>query len=126
MKASEYQSFFAKKPAKKGRFPRSPKSARTMGGIVFDSKREMLRWIELQRLEQAGEIHELQRQPSYPITINGYHFCKFTPDFRYIDRHGRVAIEDVKSTGTRKDAAYRLRKRAFELTYGLVVMEVMK
>lgn len=125
MKASEYQSLI-EKPAKKGRFPRAPKADRTLGGIVFDSKREMLRWADLQRLEQAGEINTLERQKSYPVEINGYHFCKFTPDFSYHTKEGRVVFEDVKSSGTAKDTAYRLRKKSFELYYGVVVKETGK
>jgi hypothetical protein len=34
---------------------------------------------------------------------------------------GKVIIEEVKSTGTMKDAAYRLRKKAAELYHGIEV-----
>ena len=109
-----------------GRFPVSPKANRTLNGVVFDSKREMLRWCDLQLLERAGEIHNLERGKSYSVEINGYHFCKYTPDSSYVTREGTLVFEDVKSSGTAKDTAYRLRKKAFELSYGVKIKEVIR
>lgn len=111
---------------KRGRFPVVPSESRTMGGVTFDSKREMLRWAELQLLQRAGEITELKRQVSYSVSIASVHFCKFTPDAEYIDRHGVKVFEDVKSSGTAKDTAYRLRKKAFEIFYGVKVTEIIR
>lgn len=110
----------------KGRFPRSAKEARTWEGIVFDSKREMIRWQKLRFKEIAGLIHSLKRQVTYRIELNGHHFCKYTPDAEYITAEGRLVYEDVKSRGTAKDPAYRLRKKAFEIYYGVEVSEVLK
>jgi len=116
----------ATKAPKKGRFPRSPVEQRTCEGIVFDSKREMQRWQRLRIKEMAGLIFDLKRQISYSIEINGLHFCKYTPDAEYKTAEGQCVFEDTKSSGTRKDAAYRLRKKAFEIYYGVKVTEVLK
>ena len=111
---------------KKGRFPVVEKSRRTMDGIVFDSGAEMRRYAVLKLRERAGEIADLELQPKYPVPIGGAHYCTFTPDFRYRDvASGRTIVEDKKTTGTQKDAAYRLRKKAAELHYGIQVLEVM-
>jgi hypothetical protein len=126
LKASEYQQLISEAAPKKGRYRRSPKEHRTLGGIVFDSVKEMHRWQELQTLEQAGEIFGLKRQQSYSIEINGQHLCKFRPDFEYTTKTGEPVIEEVKSTGTAKEPDYRLRKKAFELQYHCKVKELIR
>lgn len=116
----------ASKAPKKGRFPRVSKERRTWNGIVFDSEREMLRYIDRTRAEEAGLIFDLKRQTSYSVEINGQHYCKYKPDVEYRTAEGRLVYEDVKSTGTRQEQAYRLRKKAFELYYGVEVTEIVK
>ena len=113
--------------AKRGRFPVAPKHERTLDGIVFASKAEMSRYSELKLLERSGEITKLELQPAFQTFIAGKPFCKFTADFSYWRNHGTErVIEDTKSTGTQKDAAYLLRKKACELQYGITVTEVIK
>ena len=113
--------------ARGSRFAVSAKIDRTLDGIVFDSKKEASRYAELKLLERAGEILGLVMQPAFEVEINGSHFCTFTADFAYYERArlGRI-IEDVKSTGTAKDSAYRLRKKAAELAHGIKVIEVIR
>ena len=107
------------------RFQPVEKHRRTMDGIVFASMKEMRRYQELKLLERARKIHDLRCQPSFKVEINGFPFCRYTADFQYLDETGLVVFEEVKSTGTAKDAAYRLRKKAFELAYGFTVTEVI-
>lgn len=110
----------------RGRFPVAPKEQRTVDGITFDSKREAVRYAELKLRERIGEITDLERQPEYVVQINGQALCTYRADFRYFER-GEQIIEDVKSAdgrGTAKDTAYRLRKRAAELCFGIKVREV--
>ena len=78
-----------------GKYGVASRERRTLDGIVFDSRSEMLRWIELQLLERAGEITHLRRQPAYPIVINGVHVCEYIGDFAYC-KNGVEVIEDVK------------------------------
>lgn len=110
----------------KSRFRVSPVSERTIDGKVFASRRESLRYCDLKLLETAGVISSLECQPSFEILINGKQFCLYTADFKYvITATDKVMIEDVKSTGTAKDASYRLRKKAAELYCGITVSEVL-
>lgn len=111
---------------RRGRFPVSEKSARTTAGIVFDSKGEAARYTQLKLLERAGLVSDVQVQPSWDVMIEGQKFCTYTADFSYLCKErGRPVIEDVKSSGTQKDAAYRLRKRAAELAFGIKIDEVL-
>ncbi len=112
-------------PARKGRFAVSEASARTADGIVFASKLEASRYHHLKLLVRIGEISELAVQPEWNVDIGGKHFCRYRADFAYFcSRRQRLIIEDVKSTGTQKDAAYKLRKKAAELAHGISVLEV--
>jgi len=109
------------------RFKVAPAQERTLDGIVFDSKREMQRYCILRLFEKAGKIRNLELQPKFQTFIAGKPFCRFTPDFSYVlTETGETVVEDVKSSGTAKDPAYRLRKKAAELQYGFKVSEVGK
>jgi hypothetical protein len=123
--AARQQLADAMRSAKSGkaRFPVAPKEQRTVDGKVFASKREAARYAELRLLEKQGLISHLECQPVFRVTINGHPFCRYTGDFAYFEAGERV-IEDTKSSGTRKDAAYRLRKRAAEMQFYIKVREV--
>jgi Protein of unknown function (DUF1064) len=112
----------------KGRFPVAAKEFRRLDGIQFDSKLEMEFYAELRQRELAGEVAKIEYHPSWEVTINGGKLCKFTADFRYVEmmpKYG-VRIVETKSSGTRKDASYRLRRRAAELAFGLTIIEVVR
>ena len=109
----------------KNRFNVSPVEERTMGGIVFASKKEMKRYAELRLLQRAGEVQDLELQPEFRVSINGEHYCTYTADFAYTEKGERI-VEELKSTGTAKDAAFRLRKKAAELFYGIKVRMIIK
>lgn len=121
--AARQQLADAMKPAKRGRYPVAPKEDRTVDGIVFDSKREARRYAVLKQQERAGLISHLELQPVFKVAINGHHYCRYSADFAYF-RDGQRVVEDCKSSGTAKDAAYRLRKRAAEMFYYIKVTEV--
>lgn len=110
---------------RRGRFAVVKKDKRTVDGIVFDSGKEAKRYADLKNLQRAGLIECLERQPSWLVTINGQPYCRYSADFAYIDKAtGKPVIEDTKSSGTAKDDAYRLRKKAAELAHNIVVTEV--
>jgi hypothetical protein len=111
---------------RKGRFATSEKSRRTLDDTVFDSRKEMMRYAQLKTLQRAGRISDLTLQPSWLVQINGQKLCTYTADSSYFcHERNRAVIEEVKSSGTAKDAAYRLRRRAAELTYGIRIDEVV-
>lgn len=113
--------------ARRNRFKVAPKEQRTLDGLEFASKREMMRYAHLKQAQRAGLICDLELQPAFPVMIGGHKFCTYTADFRYFDVATRLfEIEEVKSSGTAKDAAYRLRKKAAELYYGIKVKLIIE
>jgi hypothetical protein len=100
-------------------------------GIAFDSKREANRYRELKLRQMAGEIRDLELQPTYPLVVRHHIYLDppiiigtYTPDFRYREgQQGLLVIEDVKSKAT-KTEAYRLRKKFVEAQYSITIREV--
>jgi len=104
------------------RYKVAPKKDRTICGIVFDSKTEAMRFVDLNMRQKAKEIHHLELQPEFKVFINTQLYCRYTADFRYFDDTlGKWVIEDVKSKGTMMDAAFKLRKKAAELYHGIEI-----
>lgn len=104
----------------------SAKEERTLDGIVFDSKSEMVRYAELRILQAANEISMLMCQPEFKVEINGQHYCTYTADFEYHDeRLGEWVYEDVKSVATAKEPSFRLRQKAAELFHGIKIRNVV-
>lgn len=73
------------------------------GGRLMDSQAEADRAQDLELLQSAGEIAELEYQPVVTLTAG----IKYKPDFKYIER-GRPVFEDVKGCISR-DAALKFR-----------------
>lgn len=97
-----------------------------VGDIKFDSKKEATRWMELQLLERAGEISDLQRQVKVeligqyrPLYTRTGRKMKLTFDFSYIE-DGVQIYEDAKGYPTRD---YEVRV-AVARAMGLEVREV--
>jgi hypothetical protein len=98
--------------------------------IRFHSKKEARRYQELRLLEKAGEIRNLEIQPTFPLYVakgDGVpaHVADYVSDFRYFDvRAGSQRIEDVKGGRATKTPIYRLKKRMVEALYGIEITEV--
>lgn len=108
-------------------------------GMTFDSKRELKRYKELELLEQAGEISNLQRQVKYVLIptqrepdIIGKrggvkkgkvieHECSYTADFVYNDEDGDIVVEDTKGFRT-KD--YTIKRKLMLYVHGIKIKEV--
>jgi hypothetical protein len=67
-------------------------------GRWFSSIVEAKRGEELHLLMLAGEIAELEYQPTYLLSKKPK--ITYTPDFRYVE-HGEIIVEDVKGVLTR-------------------------
>lgn len=106
-------------------------------GIVFDSKKEAMRWKELCLLEKAGTIRNLQRQVEYVLIpaqygITGYtktgkpitkcieRAVKYVADFQYIEGD-QFIVEDTKGFRT-KD--YILKRKMLLYFHGIRVKEI--
>lgn len=95
--------------------------------VTFDSAKEANRAKELELLEKAGEISDLQIQKVFelqprfrhaghtirPITyIADFYYYDETPDCRHCtDPITRWVVEDVKSAATKKDKVYQMKKK---------------
>lgn len=98
----------------------------TYDGKTFDSRKEARRYAYLQSLEEKGEIRDLQTQVEYGLIPSIYeevetgeyykrgenkgkpkvkrrlleHGVKYVADFVYMDKEGRVIVEDAKGFRT--------------------------
>ena len=111
----------------RNKFSVAPKDERTIDGILFASKREATRYAELILMVKAGIICELETQPRFDVLINGIKVITYHADFRYRDpKTGAYTVEDTKSSGTKKDEAFAIRKRCVEAYYGNKITIVVK
>ena len=101
-----------------------------LDGITFDSRKEAERYAELRLLERAGEITELQRQPSFVLVPKQVRDGKlierqlvYKADFTYTDNAGNTIVEDVKSKAT-KTREYIIKRKLMLWEYGIIVKEV--
>ena len=78
-------------------------------GEIFDSKKELKRFMELEILLRAREIADLEIHPKFDLMVNGVKIGKYTADFRY-KKDNDIIVEDVKSRAT-KTRDYILRKK---------------
>lgn len=93
-------------------------------GLVFDSRAEANRYLQLKLLERAGEITDLELQVRYDLRVNEAKVCDYVADFRYRE-NGRVVVEDVK--GYKKGNAYavfRLKSKLMKAVHGIDVIEI--
>ena len=68
----------------------------TVDGVTFDSASEAQRWGELKLLQQAGVIHNLQRQVRYELSSQrGVKLGAIVIDFTYV-QDGKPIAEDRK------------------------------
>jgi hypothetical protein len=79
-------------------------------GIKFDSKKELQRYLILEKMKKDRIIFELEIHPVFPLLVNGVKIGRYTADFKYKTRQGETIIEDVKSKIT-KTRDYMLRKK---------------
>lgn len=96
----------------------------TIDGVTYDSLKEASYAKELHHRLSAGEIENIIYHPRFDIVVAGVYIGKYTADFKYTDLTTRQdVIIDVKGPSTRKNTAYRLRKKLVEAIYGLVITE---
>jgi hypothetical protein len=97
-----------------------------VGSRTFDSIDEHNRWRELEWQEQEHEIDDLVFHPRFDIVVAGIYIGKMTLDSGYrIHKTGQSIYEDVKSEPTRREPAYRLRKKLIEALYNITITEFM-
>lgn len=108
--------------------------------IIFDSKKEARRFMELRYLEQCGKIRDLQRQKKYilipaqrePDTIGKRggiikgrlieRECAYIADFVYYDtEQEQTIVEDTKGI---KTPEYIIKRKLMLYVHGIRIQEV--
>lgn len=98
-------------------------------GMVFDSKKECQRYIELTLLQRAGHIRNLRRQVEYGLIPpqrgeDGKVIekeCKYVADFVYYDNDtGCEVVEDSKGLRTRD---YIIKRKLMLYLHGIRILE---
>lgn len=112
-------------------------------GMRFDSKKECLRYIQLEELLRKGEISDLQRQVEFELIPNQYinvekvlksgkikqekklaeRKCCYVADFVYKDNKGNLVVEDTKSIAT-KTEFYILKRKLMLYLKGIRIKEI--
>lgn len=108
-------------------------------GVMFDSKLEAKRFVQLQAMQRAGEITDLEIQPNYVLdSMQLLRPLRFHPtrqypdgktpeitlDYRYrLAETGQFVLEDTKG---RMTADAQLRIAIFEAMYGVDVVILKK
>lgn len=91
---------------------------------VFDSTKEYCRWLDLQLMEKAGTISNLERQKELVIQDAFVYEKKrvqrivYKADFSYSDAQGKTIVEDVKGFDS-KSGKY-MQTEAFRLKWKLL------
>ena len=101
----------------------------TVGGRVFDSKKEAHRYMELLTLEQAGHIYGLECQKRFELIPkqtdkNGKIIerkCEYVADFVYHTREGETVVEDTKGV---KTPDYIIKRKLMLKVHGIRVREI--
>lgn len=102
-------------------------------GVIFDSKREAERYLELKSLEKFGQlndrIYNLELQPEFILQESfkdrhGRHHraIKYRADFKYV-QNGHTIIEDVKGVET---AVFKIKKKLFIKKYPGLILRITK
>ena len=112
-------------------------------GILFDSRKEARRYVELKAMQNAGIIQDLQLQVKYVLIPTQREFCNeiyksgrrkgcfkqgkilerecsYIADFVYWE-NGKIVVEDVKGMRTE---AYKIKRKLMLKEYGIRVKEV--
>ena len=94
-------------------------------GLWFDSLKERSRYINLKYLEINGDIKDIVHHVVFRLELTNKKVCDYEADFQYTDiKSGKMIVEDVKSTATRKLSTYRLKKKLMLAQYGIEIKEV--
>lgn len=93
-------------------------------GIKFDSIHERDRYVELLLMERAKAIMDLKTQVRFPLVPKSKYGREivYVADFTYYE-NGHLVVEDAKSSITKKNPTYRLKKRLMAEKYDIVLKE---
>ena len=109
-------------------------------GMIFDSKKEYNRWLELKAYEDAGRISDLERQVKFNLIPAAHEpdivgpkggikrgklierECNYIADFVYVDAvSGERVVEDTKGMRT---PDYTIKRKLMLWVHGIRINEV--
>ena len=100
---------------------------KTQEGLVFDSKKEYRRWLELIDLSATGRIKNLQRQIRYQLIPSQHHNGKvierpvyYIADFVY-EQDGDTVVEDTKGF---KTSEYIIKRKLMLYLHNIRIKEI--
>ena len=102
------------------RTDKAGKEARTVDNILFASRKEAKRYMELRLAQNIGLIGELELQPTFDLSVNGVLICRYKADFRYRQDRQQV-VEDAKGF---KTPEYKLKKKLMKAIHNIEIQEV--
>lgn len=105
----------------------------TADGETFDSRKEYQRFCQLQLLERAGKISDLQKQVKYQLIPSQRkpsggleRAVSYIADFVYT-ANGKTVVEDVKGYRNPQSAGYAkfvIKRKLMLYVHGIEVREV--
>ena len=111
----------------------------SVNGVIFDSKKEYNRYIELTLLSRSGAIKGLKRQVKFELIPAQYEpdiisqrgkvkkgklierAVSYIADFVYTDENGKTVVEDTKGFRT-KD--YIIKRKLLLYIHGIRIKEI--
>jgi len=91
-------------------------------GILFDSKGEANRYVDLKLAQQAGKISSLKTQVPFKMRINGMLICTYIADFVY-KKDGQHVCEDFKGVLT---DVFKLKAKLMKAICGIDILITRK
>lgn len=98
-----------------------------MNGIRFNSVKEARRYVDLNLLQRAGQIQDLQIQVPFILIPKQkdskgrvIREVKYIADFVYIEK-GRKIVEDVKGYRTKE---YQIKKKLMKYFHNIEIKEL--
>lgn len=113
------QDFRASTAEASGKLSKYRNAKTEINGIRFDSKAEARYFTHLKDRESKGEVHSVQLQRPYALTINGYLVSTYKADFTFWDdAEKRERVIDVKGVITPE---FRIKSKMMKAIYGIDV-----
>lgn len=108
------------RPRRRNKYGVSAAADRTVDGILFASKAEMKRYVELKALRACGHVLYFLRQT--PFHLPGG--VRYVVDFTVFWVGGAVTFEDVKPSGGYRTSMYKMKKKQVQALYPIDITEV--
>lgn len=91
----------------------------------YDSKKEYSRALELKQNEKDGYISGLTEQVKFILIPkqDGERQCTYIADFVYLDKNGKLTVEDVKSTKKLLTPEYIIKRKLMLYIHGIKIKE---